>query len=162
MAMCPSQIWYLMLASEVRPMSCKTDDPLVTGKKRKARQMFPTRPSVRPDISNLATHLPNRSNQISLNYCIIQSESEKQNVLVLRLLSIMCGCLLANLCKHSVQVRGERPNKQCNEHYCKWQLYPRNNPKRAFYKHWSSPRGKMGNILPLTAASEGPFVTSLL
>lgn len=61
-------------------MSCKTDDPLVTGKNRKARQMFPTRPSVRPDISNLATHLPNRSNQISLNYCIIQSESEQQNV----------------------------------------------------------------------------------
>lgn len=48
-----------MLASEVRPNNCKTEDPLVTGKKRKARHMFPTRPRVRPELANLASHLQN-------------------------------------------------------------------------------------------------------
>jgi hypothetical protein len=48
-----------MLASDVRPMTCKIDDPLLIGKKRKAKQMFPTRPSISAELSNLASHLPN-------------------------------------------------------------------------------------------------------
>jgi hypothetical protein len=57
----PSHIWYLMLASEVRPTSCKIEDPLVTGKKRKARQVFPASPRLRAALRNLTSHLPKSS-----------------------------------------------------------------------------------------------------
>jgi len=50
-----------MLASEVRPTSCKIEDPLVTGKKRKARQVFPASPRLRAALRNLTSHLPKSS-----------------------------------------------------------------------------------------------------
>jgi hypothetical protein len=69
MVIWPSHIWYLMLASEVRPTYCKTEDPLATGKKRKARQVFPTSPRLRPAVSNLTSHLPKSSiNQPPFKY----------------------------------------------------------------------------------------------
>lgn len=37
----PSQIWYLILASDVSPINGKIEDPLETGKKRNATHMFP-------------------------------------------------------------------------------------------------------------------------
>lgn len=62
MRMFPSHIWYLMLASEVRPNNGKIDEPRATGKKRRARQMFPTSPSLNDALSNLASHLPKAQN----------------------------------------------------------------------------------------------------
>lgn len=59
----PSHIWYLTLASEVRPISCKTEEPLVTGKKRKTRQIFPASPRDKADNSNLTSHLPKCPNK---------------------------------------------------------------------------------------------------
>lgn len=55
--MCPSHIWYLMLASEVSPTSGKIDDPRATGKNRNAQTMFPTRPNLSPAALSLAAHL---------------------------------------------------------------------------------------------------------
>ena len=57
---CPSQIWYLMLDSEVSPTRGKSDEPLVTGKKRNAQQMFPMYPSLSDTLRNLASHLPKK------------------------------------------------------------------------------------------------------
>ena len=37
----PSQMWYFMLDSDVRPTRGKSEEPLVTGKKRNAQHMFP-------------------------------------------------------------------------------------------------------------------------
>lgn len=58
MAMWPIHIWYFTLASDVSPNSGSTDEPRVTGKNRKARHMFPTRPSLRAALSSFDSHLP--------------------------------------------------------------------------------------------------------
>jgi len=49
-----------MLPSEVRPMNLKIEDPLVTGKNNKAKQIFPTRPKARAEYSSLTSHLCNK------------------------------------------------------------------------------------------------------
>ena len=64
--MCPSHIWYLMLASEVSPTSGNIDDPRATGKNRKAQTMFPTRPNLSPAAWSLAAHLFIKSQPSSL------------------------------------------------------------------------------------------------
>jgi hypothetical protein len=51
----------LILASEVRPMNLKMEDPLETGKNRKAKQMFPTKPKASAEFFSLASHLYNNA-----------------------------------------------------------------------------------------------------
>lgn len=53
----PSQMWYLTLASEVRPTSGNIDDILVTGRKRKAQHRLPSNPSLNPALPSFCSHL---------------------------------------------------------------------------------------------------------
>lgn len=57
MAVCPSQTWYLMQDSELRPTSGRSEDNRVTGKKRKAQQRFPTSARRTAAVPNLDCHL---------------------------------------------------------------------------------------------------------
>jgi len=60
---CPSQIWYLMLDSDVSPKSGRIEDALVTGKNRNAQHMFPMYPTLRDTLLNFACHLPQTNNR---------------------------------------------------------------------------------------------------
>jgi hypothetical protein len=60
---CPSQIWYLMLDSDVRPTRGRIEDPLVTGKNKNAQHMFPMYPSLKDTLLNFASHLIHNNNQ---------------------------------------------------------------------------------------------------
>lgn len=53
----PSQMWYLMLDSNVRPTRGKIDDPRLTGKKRKAQHVLPRYASLSETLRNFACHL---------------------------------------------------------------------------------------------------------
>lgn len=56
----PSQIWYLMLDSDVRPIRGSIDDPLVTGKNRNAQHVFPMYPSLRDTLRKRVLYLQKR------------------------------------------------------------------------------------------------------
>jgi hypothetical protein len=66
----------LILASEVRPMNLKMEDPLETGKNRKAKQMFPTKPKASAEFFSLASHLYNNAlKRYASDFCISLSFS---------------------------------------------------------------------------------------
>lgn len=46
-----------MEASEVSPKNARIDDPLVTGKNRNVKHIFPASPIVNANLSNFASHL---------------------------------------------------------------------------------------------------------
>jgi len=56
-----------MLPSEVRPMNLKIEDPLVTGKNNKAKQIFPTRPKAMAEYSSFTSHLCNKNYSVTGN-----------------------------------------------------------------------------------------------
>lgn len=68
MERCPSQIWYLMLDSDVRPTRGKIDDPLVTGKKRNAQHIFPIYPSLNEILLSLVCHLQREGMSFSYSF----------------------------------------------------------------------------------------------
>jgi len=57
MAMCPSQIWYLMQLSGVSPSSGSTEELRTTGKNKNAKHMFPTTPNLTPALDSLFSQL---------------------------------------------------------------------------------------------------------
>lgn len=74
---CPSQMWYLMLDSDVRPNRGKIDDPRVTGKNRNAQHMCPMYPSLNDTLRNFASHLQIKHNT---THVLIKVENTKQRV----------------------------------------------------------------------------------
>jgi hypothetical protein len=46
-----------MLDSDVRPTRGRIEDPLVTGKNRNAKHMFPVYPNLKDTLLNFASHL---------------------------------------------------------------------------------------------------------
>lgn len=62
-----------MLASDVRPTRGKSDDILVTGKKRKAQQRFPINPNLKAALSNFAIHLPKINPIIIMRYIYLRT-----------------------------------------------------------------------------------------
>ena len=65
----PSQIWYLILDSDVRPTRGKRVEPRVTGKNKKAQHVLPMYPSLNDTLRNLASQLSNSRETISLSLC---------------------------------------------------------------------------------------------
>ena len=72
MARFPSQTWYLMLASDVRPTIGKSDEPRATGTNKSATHKLPTVPSRRAAFSSCACHL--RTLHFSLQGVVLSSE----------------------------------------------------------------------------------------
>jgi len=67
MAMCPSQIWYLMQLSCVSPSNGSTEELRTTGKNKNAKHMFPTKPNFTAALASLFSQLQKTHIKLSLN-----------------------------------------------------------------------------------------------
>lgn len=103
-----------MLDSDVRPITRITEELLVTGKKRNARQMFPTRPSNSPALSNFASHLP-KTKSPKFPMKKVNGQTIEIYKLYVHFLSQPSRRLSGDVCKHFVDIGREGPEKECYE-----------------------------------------------
>jgi hypothetical protein len=88
MARLPSQTWYLMLASDVRPTSGKSAEPRATGKNRSATHKLPAVPSRRAAFSSRACHL--RTSHVRTKFAGGYFERPDLHILASRLQFLAC------------------------------------------------------------------------